>query len=52
MNSENIPFVEKYRPRILEETVLDELSRCILENMIETDDFPNLFFYGPPGTGE
>ena len=52
MNSENIPFVEKYRPKILDETVLDELSRCILENMIETDDFPNLFFYGPPGTGK
>ena len=52
MNRENIPFVEKYRPRILDETVLDELSRCILENMIETDNFPNLFFYGPPGTGK
>ena len=52
MNRENIPFVEKYRPRILDETVLDEISRCILENMIETDNFPNLFFYGPPGTGK
>ena len=52
MNSENIPFVEKYRPKIMDDTVLDELSRCILENMIETNDFPNLFFYGPPGTGK
>jgi|UniRef100_A0A6C0IMD7 DNA polymerase III delta prime subunit len=52
MNSENIPFVEKYRPKILEDTVLDNLSRTILENMITMNDFPNLFFYGPPGTGK
>ena len=31
MNSENIPFVEKYRPKILDDTVLDSLSRTILE---------------------
>lgn len=52
MNSENIPYVEKYRPKILDDTVLDNLSRSILENMITMDDFPNLFFYGPPGTGK
>ena len=52
MNSENIPFVEKYRPKILDDTVLDSLSRTILENMIDMNDFPNLFFYGPPGTGK
>lgn len=52
MNSENIPYVEKYRPKILDDTVLDDLSRSILENMITMNDFPNLFFYGPPGTGK
>jgi replication factor C subunit 3/5 len=52
MNSENIPYVEKYRPKILDDTVLDNLSRTILENMISMNDFPNLFFYGPPGTGK
>lgn len=52
MNSENIPYVEKYRPKILDDTVLDNLSRSILENMILMNDFPNLFFYGPPGTGK
>lgn len=52
MNSENIPYVEKYRPKILDDTVLDNLSRSILENMITMNDFPNLFFYGPPGTGK
>jgi replication factor C subunit 3/5 len=52
MKNENIPFVEKYRPKILHEIVLDDLSKKILENMIYMDDFPNLFFYGPPGTGK
>jgi len=52
MNSVNIPFVEKYRPRLLDETVLDEISRQILENILIMNDFPNLFFYGPPGTGK
>lgn len=52
MNSENIPYVEKYRPKLLDDTVLDNLSRTILENMITMNDFPNLFFYGPPGTGK
>ena len=52
MNSKNIPYVEKYRPKILDDTVLDNLSRSILENMITMNDFPNLFFYGPPGTGK
>jgi DNA polymerase III delta prime subunit len=52
MNSENIPYVEKYRPKILDDTVLDNLSRSILQNMITMNDFPNLFFYGPPGTGK
>jgi DNA polymerase III delta prime subunit len=52
MNSENIPYVEKYRPKVLDDTVLDNLSRSILENIITMNDFPNLFFYGPPGTGK
>jgi len=52
MKNENIPFVEKYRPKILYDTVLDNLSRTILENIIMMNDFPNLFFYGPPGTGK
>ena len=52
MNRENIPFVEKYRPKMLDDIVLDNLSRQLLENMIAMNDFPNLFFYGPPGTGK
>ena len=47
-----IPFVEKYRPTIFDDIVLDEISRTILDNIVKTGEFPNLFFYGPPGTGK
>jgi len=45
-------FVEKYRPKILEDIVLDPLNKQILKNIIDTCYFPNLLFYGPPGTGK
>ena len=45
-------WVEKYRPKIFEDIVLDPLNRQILKNIIDTSYFPNLLFYGPPGTGK
>ena len=45
-------WVEKYRPKIFEDIVLDPLNKQILKNIIETSYFPNLLFYGPPGTGK
>jgi replication factor C subunit 3/5 len=45
-------FVEKYRPKIFDDIVLDPLNKKILKNIIETGYFPNLLFYGPPGTGK
>jgi DNA polymerase III delta prime subunit len=52
MTSSGIPLVEFYRPKTLEDIVLDSLNRQILKNIIETNYFPNLLFYGPPGTGK
>ena len=48
----NIPWVEKYRPTIFDNIVLDPINKVILQNIIETSYFPNLLFYGPPGTGK
>ena len=45
-------WVEKYRPKIIEDIVLDPLNKLILKNIIDTSYFPNLLFYGPPGTGK
>ncbi len=52
MTSNGIPLVEFYRPKTLENIVLDSLNKEILKNIIETTYFPNLLFYGPPGTGK
>ena len=52
MTSNGVPWVESYRPKIFEDIVLDPLNRQILKNIIETSYFPNLLFYGHPGTGK
>lgn len=52
MEHKGIPFVEKYRPKVFDEIVLDPLNKKILTNIIETGYFPNLLLYGPPGTGK
>ena len=45
-------WTEKYRPQSLEHVVLDEWNRKILNQIINTGEFPNLLFYGDPGTGK
>jgi len=52
ISKENIPFVEKYRPTHFDNIVLDPINKKILKNIIETGYFPNLLFFGPPGTGK
>jgi len=52
MTSKGIPYVEFYRPKNLEDIVLDPLNKQIITNIIEHSYFPNLLFYGPPGTGK
>ena len=48
----DIPWVEKYRPKSLNGVVLDDKNNTILKNIILKKHFPNLLFYGPPGTGK
>ena len=48
----NIPWVEKYRPKSFEEIVLTQHNKEILSNILKKNYFPNLLFYGPPGTGK
>jgi DNA polymerase III delta prime subunit len=48
----SIPWVEKYRPQLYENIVLDTINKTVLSNIIESSYFPNLLFYGPPGTGK
>jgi replication factor C subunit 3/5 len=51
-NTDNIPWVEKYRPTQFKNIVLDDMNRKIFDNILEKQYFPNLLFYGPPGTGK
>jgi len=51
MNDPHV-WVEKYRPKLFDDIVLDPFNKQILSNIIETGHFPNLLFYGPPGTGK
>ena len=48
----NQPWIEKYRPQHLDDIVLDDTNRTLIQNMIIKDKYPNMLFYGPPGTGK
>ncbi len=47
-----LPWVEKYRPKTLEEIVNQEDVIASLKNIISTKSVPHMLFTGPPGTGK
>ena len=49
---EQIPWIEKYRPKHFDSIILNENNRIILLNMLKEKLIPHLLFYGPPGTGK
>ena len=46
------PWIEKYRPESIENVILDNYNKTIIDNIISKRYFPNLLLYGPPGTGK
>jgi DNA polymerase III delta prime subunit len=52
MITQDIPWVEKYRPTKFNNIVLDPHNKMIMRNIIQNNSFPNILFYGPPGTGK
>ncbi len=48
----DVPWVEKYRPRILDDVVGNEDTLVRLRAIAEDGNMPNLILCGPPGTGK
>lgn len=50
--SRNLPWVEKYRPKTLQDLISHEDIISTIQHFIDEDHLPHLLFYGPPGTGK
>ncbi|XWV26029.1 putative replication factor c small subunit [Tupanvirus soda lake] len=51
-NMDSMPWIEKYRPRKLEEMTQSQNLIDLFQNSIKTGDMTHCLFYGPPGTGK
>lgn len=52
MSSDTLPWIEKYRPSVLDNIVSHENIIKALRSFISTKHFPNIILYGPAGTGK
>jgi DNA polymerase III delta prime subunit len=51
-NENQFLFVEKYRPRTIEDTILPAATKAMVRGYIEQGRIPNLLFHGSAGTGK
>jgi len=47
-----IPWIEKYRPKLLNDVVQNDDLLNLFKNTIKTKNIPHMLLYGPPGTGK
>jgi replication factor C subunit 3/5 len=50
--SDQLPWVEKYRPSDLTQIVSHDAAISTIRKLIQEKCLPHLLFYGPPGTGK
>lgn len=50
--NEEIPWVEKHRPKKLDDIIQQTEVVKVLKNTLKTGEMPHLLFFGPPGTGK
>lgn len=48
----NLPWVEKHRPKALDDLIAHTDIINTIGRFIEQQNLPHLLFYGPPGTGK
>jgi replication factor C subunit 2/4 len=48
----NLPFSEKYRPRKVEDLILDKIIATKIASIIKNKDIPNIIFTGKSGVGK
>ena len=48
----NLPFSEKYRPRKVQDLILDKIIETTIKSIIVNKDIPNIIFTGKSGVGK
>lgn len=49
---EQLPWIEKYRPKVLEDIILDTNTLIKINRIINAKDMPNIIIVGIPGIGK
>ena len=52
MNNQDFLWVEKYRPKTIEDCILPEDTKKTFKSFLEKGEIPNLLLAGPPGIGK